>query len=46
MKETEALVRKSAFLKPPQSHKPEPLFLSGVAYMSITETKIGNALMS
>ena len=46
MKEKEALVRRSAFPKPSQSHEPEPLFLPGIAYMSIIETKIGNALMS
>lgn len=46
MKEKEVLVRRSVFPKPPQSHEPEPLLLPGVTYMSITETKIGNTLMS
>lgn len=46
MKAKEALVRRSAFPKPPISLGPEPLVLPGIAHMEITEEKVSYALMS
>lgn len=46
MKAKEALVRRSAFPKPPIGLEPEPFVLPGVAHRGVTEEKIFHALMS
>ena len=46
MKAKEALVRKSAFPKPPTSRNIEPVITSGVAYKEVTEKVIEKALMT
>lgn len=45
MKAKEALVRRSAFPKPPKSLRPEPVVLPGIAHKGVTEVKVANALM-
>ena len=42
----EALVRKSAFPKPPQNLKDEPVVVSGIAHMEVTQSIVAHALMS
>lgn len=46
MKAKEALVCRSAFLKPPIGLEPESSVLPGVAHRGVTEEKIFQALMS
>lgn len=46
IKKKGVLVYSSAFSKPPQKDELQPLVSLEVVYMSITEAKIDNALMS